>query len=121
MTLEPGGKSPAITGPRAGPGGDFDKAITRLVLGKMLNAGQTCIAPDYAFIPRGEAARFVVSAKRAASELYPSLAVTADYTSIISNRYFQRLQALVDDAARASGRSRMRPVPRTGGGLRRLR
>ncbi|MFS0757942.1 coniferyl aldehyde dehydrogenase [Noviherbaspirillum sp. 1P10PC] len=98
VTLELGGKSPAIIGPRAGPAGDFDKAVMRLVMGKTLNAGQTCIAPDYAFVPRGQAARFIASARRAVAAFYPSLATTSDYTSIISDRHFQRLQAMVDDA-----------------------
>jgi acyl-CoA reductase-like NAD-dependent aldehyde dehydrogenase len=98
VTLELGGKSPAIIGPRAGPSGDFDKGVMRLMIGKTLNAGQTCIAPDYAFIPRGQAPRFIDSARRAVAGFYPSLATTPDYTSIISDRHFKRLQALVDDA-----------------------
>jgi acyl-CoA reductase-like NAD-dependent aldehyde dehydrogenase len=98
VTLELGGKSPAIIGPCAGPSGNFDKAVMRLMIGKTLNAGQTCIAPDYAFIPRGQAPRFIESARRAIAGFYPSLATTPDYTSIISDRHFTRLQALVDDA-----------------------
>lgn len=98
VTLELGGKSPAIIGPRAGPGGDYDKAVMRLMIGKTLNAGQTCVAPDYAFIPRGQAERFIASARRAVARFFPSLATTPDYTSIITDRHFKRLQALVDDA-----------------------
>ena len=98
VTLELGGKSPAIIGPRAGPGGDYDKAVQRLMIGKTLNAGQTCIAPDYAFIPRGQTGRFIASARRAIAGFYPSMASTPDYTSIITDRHFERLQGLVDDA-----------------------
>lgn len=98
VTLELGGKSPAIIGPLAGPGGDYDKAVMRLMLGKTLNAGQTCIAPDHAFIPRGQAERFIASARRAVAGFYPSMATTPDYTSIITDRHFDRLQGLVDDA-----------------------
>ena len=98
VTLELGGKSPAIIGMSAGPGGDYDKAVMRLMMGKTLNAGQTCIAPDYAFIPRGQAPRFIAAARRAIARFYPSMATTPDYTSIITDRHFQRLQSLVDDA-----------------------
>lgn len=98
VTLELGGKSPAIFGMQAGPGGDYDKAVMRLMIGKTLNAGQTCIAPDYAFIPRGQVDRFIGAARRAIRQFYPSMASTPDYTSIINDRHFARLQALVDDA-----------------------
>ena len=71
--------------------------MQRLVVGKTLNAGQTCIAPDYAFVPRSRLAQFTDAACRAASGFYPGGA-TRDYTSIISQRHFERLQALLDDA-----------------------
>jgi acyl-CoA reductase-like NAD-dependent aldehyde dehydrogenase len=98
VTLELGGKSPAIIGLRAGPGDDYDKAVMRLMMGKTLNAGQTCIAPDYALIPRGQAGRFIASARRAVNGFFPEMATTPDYTSIVSERHYQRLQELVDDA-----------------------
>jgi len=102
VTLELGGKSPAIIGPTAGPASgpaaDFDQAVKRIVIGKTFNAGQTCIAPDYALVPRGQLSQFIESARRAVLRFYPSLATTPDYTSIISARHFSRLQNLVDDA-----------------------
>jgi acyl-CoA reductase-like NAD-dependent aldehyde dehydrogenase len=97
VTLELGGKSPAIVGPGRIPDARFDWLVQRLVVGKTLNAGQTCIAPDYAFVPRARLAQFADAARRAASGFYPGGA-TRDYTSIISQRHFERLQALLDDA-----------------------
>ncbi len=103
VTLELGGKSPAIVGPGRMPDASFDRLVQRLVIGKTLNAGQTCIAPDYAFVPRARLAQFTEAARRAASGFYPGGA-TRDYTSIVSARHFERLQALLDDAlARGAG------------------
>lgn len=98
VTLELGGKSPAIIGPSAMSDAQFDLLVRRLVIGKTFNAGQTCIAPDYAFVPRARLAQFIDSAGRAVKAFYPSLASTDDYTSIINAHHFARLQALVDDA-----------------------
>jgi acyl-CoA reductase-like NAD-dependent aldehyde dehydrogenase len=94
VTLELGGKSPAIIGPDA----DFDQAVRRIVIGKTFNAGQTCIAPDYALIRHDRLPDFIDAAKDAVAQFYPSLATTRDYTSIISDRHFARLQTVVDDA-----------------------
>jgi coniferyl-aldehyde dehydrogenase len=98
VTLELGGKSPAIIGPSQLSEGQFDRAVRRLMIGKTFNAGQTCIAPDYVFVPRARLAQFIASARRATAGFYPQLASTPDYTSIISERHFARLRALVDDA-----------------------
>nr|WP_238264384.1 coniferyl aldehyde dehydrogenase [Cupriavidus pauculus] len=98
VTLELGGKSPAIVG----PGADFDRAVERILVGKLLNAGQTCIAPDYVLVPAGQQDRFVDAARRVAARLYPDIARNADYTSIISPRHFDRLVSMVD-AAEAAG------------------
>ena len=101
VTLELGGKSPAIVG----PGADFAQAVRRIVVGKMLNAGQTCIAPDYALVPQARLADFADAARSAVGRLYPSLADTPDYTSIISDHHFARLQGLVDDALARGARA----------------
>lgn len=94
VTLELGGKSPALVGPDA----DFEQAVRRIVIGKTFNAGQTCIAPDYALLPHERLDAFIAAARRAVAQFYPSLATTPDYTSIISDRHFARLQGVVDDA-----------------------
>jgi coniferyl-aldehyde dehydrogenase len=98
VTLELGGKSPAILDPSS----DLATVAPRLAFGKLLNAGQTCIAPDYAFVPKDRIDAFVEQMQRAVSKLYPSLAANPDYTSIVSDRHFARLQGLIEDA-RAKG------------------
>ncbi len=94
VTLELGGKSPAILDPSS----DFATAAPRLAFGKLPNAGQTCIAPDYAFVPTDRIDSFVEHMQRAVAAMYPSLAANADYTSIVSDRHFARLQGLLEDA-----------------------
>lgn len=96
VTLELGGKSPALIGEHA----RFDYAVDSLLLGKTLNAGQTCIAPDYVLVPRGREAAFVARARTRFAQLYPRFETNGDYTSIISPRHFERLQRLADEAQR---------------------
>lgn len=98
VTLELGGKSPAIVGPDYPLG----KAAERIAVGKLFNAGQTCIAPDYVFVPRRHEAAFASAFRDAAARLYPSLAANPDYTAIVSERHAERLRRLVADA-RARG------------------
>ncbi|MEO8559115.1 MAG: coniferyl aldehyde dehydrogenase, partial [Rhodospirillales bacterium] len=94
VTLELGGKSPAIIAPDY----PLDQAVQSIMSGKLLNAGQTCIAPDYVFVPRAKQQDFVDKAQKIAAKLYPTLAANPDYTSIVSDRHFQRLQRLTDEA-----------------------
>ncbi|AMV44051.1 coniferyl aldehyde dehydrogenase [Paraburkholderia caribensis] len=94
VTLELGGKSPAIVGLQA----RFDYAVDSIVAGKTLNAGQTCIAPDYVLVPRGKEQAFIERARSRMVRLYPDFARNPDYTSIISPRHFERLQRLADEA-----------------------
>jgi coniferyl-aldehyde dehydrogenase len=98
VTLELGGKSPALFAPDA----DLALAAPRLMSGKLLNAGQTCIAPDYALVPRGRVDDFVAAVTQATQRLYPTIAANDDYTGIVNERHYQRLTGLVDDA-RAKG------------------
>lgn len=101
VTLELGGKSPALVAPDA----DLGAAARRIVIGKTFNAGQTCIAPDYALVPQGRLDAFVDAARQAVARFYPDLAATPDYTSIISPRHFARLQAIVEDALARGARA----------------
>ena len=94
VTLELGGKSPAILNADC----DLARAAKSLVLGKMFNAGQTCIAPDYVAVPRALLGAFEQAMQRAAHALYPAHAGHHDRTSIVSERHHERLVALVDDA-----------------------
>jgi coniferyl-aldehyde dehydrogenase len=98
VTLELGGKSPAILDPSS----DLATVAPRLAFGKLLNAGQTCIAPDYAFVPKDRIDDFVEQMQRAVAKMYPRLAANPDYTSIVNERHFARLQGLLEDA-RAKG------------------
>ncbi len=98
VTLELGGKSPAILGASC----DLERSVLRLAAGKLLNSGQTCIAPDYVAVPRQRVDDVVAALRRAHARLYPTVAANPDYTSIATERHYRRLLALLDDA-RAQG------------------
>ncbi|MDE0879446.1 MAG: coniferyl aldehyde dehydrogenase [Sphingomonas bacterium] len=98
VTLELGGKSPVIIGKNA----DMARTTERIALGKMLNAGQICLAPDYVLTPAAQEPRVVEELKKAASAMYPTLLANPDYTAIINDRHHQRLEQWLDDA-RAKG------------------
>ena len=97
VTLELGGKSPAIVAP------DFPVATAaeRILWAKTFNAGQTCVAVDYAFLPRGSEDEFVIHCRRLFAKRYPDIN-GPDFTSIIDQRSYDRLTAALDDA-RAKG------------------
>ncbi|MGB3469715.1 MAG: coniferyl aldehyde dehydrogenase [Erythrobacter sp.] len=94
VTLELGGKSPVIMGRSA----DFAKAGERIALGKMMNAGQICLAPDYMYVPEDKQDEAVAGVSNGVSAMYPTLLENDDYASIVSDRHFERLQGLVEDA-----------------------
>ncbi|BDW82741.1 aldehyde dehydrogenase [Erythrobacter sp. Dej080120_24] len=94
VTLELGGKSPVIMGRSA----DFAKAGERIALGKMMNAGQICLAPDYLYVPEDKQDEAVAGVASGVSAMYPTLLENDDYASIVSDRHFERLQGLVEDA-----------------------
>lgn len=95
VTLELGGKSPVILGESA----DIQVAARRIMAGKLLNAGQVCLAPDYVFVPKEKTGQFVAALKSAVAAMYPEgLKDNDDYTSIINQRHFDRLHSVLDDA-----------------------
>jgi len=94
VTLELGGKSPTIIGPEC----SLEMAAERLAFTKALNAGQTCVAPDYVMVQEGRQQEFVAAITRVFSGLYRTLAENDDYTSIINDSQYQRLSQLLDDA-----------------------
>ncbi|MFK0090725.1 coniferyl aldehyde dehydrogenase [Pseudomonas sp. NPDC090755] len=99
VTLELGGKSPAVVLADY----DLSDAARRIVHGKGTNCGQICIAPDYALVPSGEVERFASELRRQFQALYGARpAHNDDYSSIIDDRQYQRLQGLLEDA-RAKG------------------
>jgi acyl-CoA reductase-like NAD-dependent aldehyde dehydrogenase len=93
-TLELGGKSPTIVH-RSFPLG---RAARRLTFGKMYNAGQTCIAPDYALVPRGLEQAFVDAVAQHATQMYPTLAENPDYSAVINDHHRTRLRGMLADA-----------------------
>lgn len=102
VTLELGGKSPAIIGPGAVAAGHFARAVERIVVGKCLNAGQTCIAPDYVLLPAGHEQAFIDRARQVVAACYPDIAHSADYSTIVDQRQYARLVSYLDEA-RARG------------------
>jgi coniferyl-aldehyde dehydrogenase len=94
VTLELGGKSPALIGENA----DIAVLAPRLVTGKLLNAGQTCIAPDYVLAPASRIDALVQAISTSVRALYPTLAHNPDYTSIVNDHHYDRLAQLVEDA-----------------------
>ncbi|HVE77559.1 MAG TPA: coniferyl aldehyde dehydrogenase [Gemmatimonadaceae bacterium] len=98
VTLELGGKSPAIVH-RDYP---LERAAERILTGKLYNAGQTCVAPDYVLVPHDRVETFVRLAQRVVARLYPRLVANRDYTRVVSRHHWERLRALVSDA-RAMG------------------
>jgi len=95
LTLELGGKSPVVLGRSA----DMQKAASRIMAGKTLNAGQICLAPDYAFVPQEKTAEFVGAATKAIETMYPSgLKDNDDYTSIVNQRHYDRIMSYIEEA-----------------------
>ncbi len=95
VTLELGGKSPVILGRSA----DVEKATTRIMAGKTLNCGQICLAPDYALVPADMHDDFVEASRAAVAAMYPNgLLDDDDYTSVVNERHFARLQSCLEDA-----------------------
>ncbi|WP_346763908.1 coniferyl aldehyde dehydrogenase [Rhodobacter sp. SGA-6-6] len=94
VTLELGGKSPAIVAR-----GHADAAtLGSIVFGKLSNAGQTCVAPDYALVHEDDLDAFVTLYGATVARFYPEGPTGADYTSIVSDRHFDRLKALIEEA-----------------------
>ncbi|MGZ2749138.1 coniferyl aldehyde dehydrogenase [Burkholderia stagnalis] len=94
VTLELGGKSPVIVAR-----GHVDaRTMAGIVFGKLSNGGQTCVAPDYALVHEDDLDAFVAQYDAAVARFYPDGPTSQDYTSIVSDRHFDRLKGLVDEA-----------------------
>jgi len=98
VTLELGGKSPVIIGSSA----DMKQAAERIAIGKMMNAGQICLAPDYLLVPMEREDELIGEITKAVSVMYPTLLTNEDYTSVVNARHRDRLRGYLDDA-RAKG------------------
>ena len=108
LTLELGGKSPAIVC------ADFpvEQAAARLATGKWFNGGQTCIAPDYVLIDEGRAPALAEALREQVRARYGTLDDASDYTRIINDGQYARLQSYVDDAKSLG----LQVLPLTGNG-----
>ena len=93
VTLELGGKSPAVVMPSA----DLDRAARRIIWGKTTNAGQICVAPDYALVPRDQLEAFVTLAEGYLHKFYPEGAASKDYCGVISERHLARMNDLLTE------------------------
>ncbi|MFT5209890.1 MAG: coniferyl-aldehyde dehydrogenase [Flavobacterium sp.] len=94
MTLELGGKSPVVISKTA----DIKLSAANIMAGKTLNAGQICLAPDYVFVPEDKAEDFITAAQASVKKMYPDLKDNPDYTSIVNDRHFDRLNSYLEDA-----------------------
>ena len=94
LTLELGGKSPVVVSRNT----DMEKTAGRIVTGKTLNAGQICLAPDYVMVPEEKIDDFVSETKKAVTRMFPTLKDNPDYTSVVNQRHFDRLQSYLEDA-----------------------
>ena len=99
VTLELGGKSPTIICDDY----DVETAASNILYGKFINAGQTCLAPDYLFVPEGKRDQFVAAAQRLVAARYPDIN-DRSFTSVIDDKSYRRLRATLDDAERKGAR-----------------
>ncbi len=100
VTLELGGKSPAVIA----PGFPVARAVPRILHGKLVNAGQTCVAPDYVLVSRDQLDEFVDAARSRARAMHPRGIADPDYCSIVDARQYERLLRYLDEAERSSAR-----------------
>jgi coniferyl-aldehyde dehydrogenase len=111
VTLELGGKSPVIITDQF----DIAVAAARIMTIKVMNGGQICLAPDHVYVPSAKKRAFVNAAVAVLRQILPDGLHSPNYTSIITDRHYQRLAALVDDA-RSKGAEVIDPL--TAGGVR---
>tara|TARA_B100001029_G_scaffold70043_1_gene56999 strand:- start:5599 stop:7035 length:1437 start_codon:yes stop_codon:yes gene_type:complete len=94
LTLELGGKSPVVVSKSS----KIKETATRVMQGKTMNAGQICLAPDYALVPEESIDEFVQATVDVTSEMYPDMKDNEDFTSIINQKHYDRIQGYIADA-----------------------
>jgi coniferyl-aldehyde dehydrogenase len=94
LTLELGGKSPVVISRSA----DIQKSLGRIMMGKTMNAGQICLAPDYLLVPEEKLHEVIDAAQKAVAEMYPKILDNPQYTSVINERHYQRLTGYLQEA-----------------------
>ena len=97
VTLELGGKSPVVIDKDV----DLSIVAARIMAGKLFNTGQVCVSPDYAFVPEELLRPLIAELEKATSTLFPSIADNPEYTAIVNENHFRRLQHLISDAIAA--------------------
>jgi coniferyl-aldehyde dehydrogenase len=97
VTLELGGKSPVVIDKDV----DLSIVAARIMAGKLFNTGQVCVSPDYAFVPDELLRPLIAELEKATSTLFPSIADNPEYTAIVNENHFRRLQHLISDATAA--------------------
>jgi coniferyl-aldehyde dehydrogenase len=98
VTLELGGKSPTLLSEDV----PMDLAAERICFGKALNAGQTCVAPDYVLCPAARVDEFIDAFGTVLGRMYPGLVRNSDYSAVVNERHFRRIKGYLEDA-RAKG------------------
>ncbi len=106
VTLELGGKNPAVVG----PGADIGEAAERIARARLTNAGQICLCPDYAFVPAAQIGEFVNQTVAAVRKAYPSVVDNDQYCSVVDEASFDRITGLINEA-RAGGAAAVEIVP----------
>jgi coniferyl-aldehyde dehydrogenase len=106
VTLELGGKSPTVVDRSA----DLDEVAPRIAYAKLMNAGQTCIAPDYVLAPQDQVEALAGKVRDAMQRMFGTDPANPDYTSIVADHHYARLKGLVDDAA-SRGARLLQPAP----------
>ena len=100
VTLELGGKSPVIVGRSA----DVQKTADAIMAGKMLNAGQICLAPDYVLVPEDNMEAFISASQASVEKMFPTLLHNDDYTSVVNERHYERINGYLKEAREAGAR-----------------
>lgn len=110
VTLELGGKSPVIVE----RGHVDDRTMASIVFGKLSNAGQTCVAPDYAMVHEDDLDTFITRFGANVGRAYPDGPTSRDYTSVVNDRHYDRLKSLIEGSAGHRGRCDPGPCRRAG-------
>ncbi|CAA0116219.1 Coniferyl aldehyde dehydrogenase [Halioglobus japonicus] len=95
VTLELGGKSPVVISRSA----DIEKSLGRIMMGKTMNAGQICLAPDYLLVPEEKLHEVIAAAQKAVAQMFPTIMDNPQYTSVINERHYQRLNSYLTEAS----------------------
>lgn len=94
VTLELGGKSPVIVSRSA----NLRESALRIMAGKALNAGQVCLSPDYILVPRESRDELIRHMADDIAAMFPTMLDNPDYTSVVNERHYRRLQSYLEDA-----------------------